>query len=95
MSFSNLKLIKLTNNENYEEALKLTDQKTKEMLGNRLKSIAMGGAMSSNEVKQFLKRIFDFEPNDAYGTTEAGMIADSRGRIFSGVQYKIVSMNKN
>ena len=53
--------------EEFKELQKQADEEIRKKLGSRLKSIALGGAMSSEEVKSFLKRVFGFEPNDGYG----------------------------
>ena len=90
------RLLSQMRSENKEESSKIiekmADENIKTKLGKRLAYIAIGGAMSNDEVKRFLKRVFGFEPSDGYGTTESGAIANESGRIYAGVEYKIVSV---
>lgn len=57
-------------------------------LGSRLKSISTGGAVTSQEVLEFMRDCFNCEVADAYGITETGPVLVN-GRPLPGVEIKL------
>ena len=63
-----------------------------QLIPNRTRGIAIGGAMCSSAVKEFMKRCFAHcNVNEAYGITECGSIT-FRNDIESTVQYRLESV---
>jgi long-subunit acyl-CoA synthetase (AMP-forming) len=59
-------------------------------MGRRVNALVMGGATSSQVVKDFLADCFPLcQIFDAYGTTECGSIANTAGYFYSDVKYKL------
>lgn len=84
-------LTSLCNNDNIpiEDAQTICKQNLKYILGNRMKIMLVGGASSSENVRQFISDCFGIHLYNAYGSTEAGAITLD-GNILYNNKIKIV-----
>jgi fatty acid CoA ligase FadD9 len=79
--------------EEKESIAKKLKEKFRAILGTRCRSVSMGGAAVSQDLKQFMKLLFPMiQVREGYGTTEAGAIADDTGRIHQGIEFKLTDV---
>jgi long-subunit acyl-CoA synthetase (AMP-forming) len=63
------------------------------MLGNRIREIGLGGAVSGADMKQFLRECFAHcKIIDGYGLSEVGSVATDSGDIVNGVEWKLIDV---
>lgn len=76
-------------NISLKEAEYICKQEIKNILGNRMKVMIVGGASSSEKVRKFISETFGKHLYNAYGSTEAGAITLD-GNILYDNQIKVV-----
>ena len=84
------KQCRLRSGETREVAMANARQRTRDLLGGRIATIASGGALIGEEMVKFVEDCFGAQVRDSYGSTESGGISVGGAIVEKDAKWKLI-----